>query len=420
MDFRTADQQRVVDTATYFARGYMSQGGYLNNTNMNRIAVVSLVDSATNSTWADSLTPSSCCPAYANYSGNGGTFSTMFRNTYLNKTADRLNVFLDGLVLNSSDISVAMDLCGFGWEVNSGKQWCSVFLRKYTTLLSEEGSKLSVYVADEWMNYEYAHDLNYYYGSGPGNPIAATTGYPWVKAVSDLFVSGPGASVANGNFTPPPLIMTFTVSLTAYCFCRLKDLTTSMTQHDNNIPPIIAALGLWNSSVSSPNEPETIYPLSITQRTDDPSRHFHATYSVMFLGSVALERMTCVVGGSTLAQEQHAGIVHQAGFFGGKVNMTFATPPTTATFVRARISEAPVLIPGCTSGPGSSCPLNQFTEMVDGPLANAAGDFVQVCGLQDNPKAESTMKFLTTAGDGKMMVVGIEGTPKGPAVPDNM
>ena len=88
----------------------------------------------------------------------------------------------------------------------------------------------------EWLDYEYAHDLNYYYGSGPGNPISAATGYPWVKAVSDLFAVGPGNTVGNGTLVPPALIMGFT--------------------HDNNIPPVIAALGLWNSTIESKNQEE--------------------------------------------------------------------------------------------------------------------------------------------------------------------
>ena len=47
--------------------------------------------------------------------------------------------------------------------------------------------------------------------SGPGNPIAAATGFPWVKAVTDLFAVGPGKTTTNGTFVPPPLLMSFTV-----------------------------------------------------------------------------------------------------------------------------------------------------------------------------------------------------------------
>jgi acid phosphatase len=62
-------------------------------------------------------------------------------------------------------------------------------------------------IESEWKDYEYAHDLNYYYGSGPGNPYSATTGYPWVKALTDIFSGTSGA-----GYQPPSLIMGFTVS----------------------------------------------------------------------------------------------------------------------------------------------------------------------------------------------------------------
>ncbi|KAJ3996675.1 hypothetical protein F5050DRAFT_1757488, partial [Lentinula boryana] len=67
-----------------------------------------------------------------------------------------------------------------------------------------------LYCSDhEWLDYEYVHDMNYYYGSSPGNPLSATTGYPWVKAIADLFEVGPHHTVANGTPVPPPLIVGF-------------------------------------------------------------------------------------------------------------------------------------------------------------------------------------------------------------------
>lgn len=47
--------------------------------------------------------------------------------------------------------------------------------------------------------------------SGPGNPIAAATGWPFIKEVSDLFQAGPGKTTANGTIAPPPLIIGFSV-----------------------------------------------------------------------------------------------------------------------------------------------------------------------------------------------------------------
>lgn len=127
--YRAADQQRSVDTATYFVRGYLSQGNYLNSTSLNRGIVITLPDSPKNTTFADSLTTSASCPAYAGPAQLGTTNSNLFRATYQNRTAARLNSFLDGLVLNATDIGVMQDLCGFGWEVSGEKRFCRIFTR---------------------------------------------------------------------------------------------------------------------------------------------------------------------------------------------------------------------------------------------------------------------------------------------------
>ncbi|KAK1220608.1 hypothetical protein PQX77_016557 [Marasmius sp. AFHP31] len=362
-----ASQQRVVDTATFFLRGYLSQGNYQPDPSLNRGTVITLAESATGAPFADSLTPSSSCPTYGTFSGAGSKNSDAFRATYRSAIAKRLNTFLNGLELNATDIGVMQDLCGFGFEIIGERRFCDVFLES------------------EWLDYEYAHDLNYYYGSGPGNPIAAATGYPWVKAVSDLFAAGPGNTVDNGTLVPPALIMGFT--------------------HDNNIPPIIAALGLWNSTTASQHEKETIYPLPVDRRVDDPRRMFHSSYLVSFLGNVALERMSCKVGGPSESEEREKGVFHQANVLGGNVEGT--SKGETEVFVRVRANDAPIAVPGCASGPGSSCPLKNFLEYVNGPRKTASGDFVEMCGLDGVEGATSEVKFLTTLGDGDGVLLGV-------------
>ncbi|KAF9269467.1 phosphoglycerate mutase-like protein [Marasmius fiardii PR-910] len=355
-----ASQQRCVDTAVYFLRGYLSQGNYLADPSLNRGTVITLVDSSVNTTFADSLTPSASCPTYTKFSVAGSTNSDKFRATFRGRIAERLNSFLDGLTLNTSDIGVMQDLCGFGFEVGGDKRFCDVFQES------------------EWLDYEYAHDLNYYYGSGPGNPVSAAVGYPWVKAIADLFAAGPGNTVTNGTLTPPSLIMTFT--------------------HDNNIPPIISALGLWNSSTGSGEDKETIYPLPVNKRIDDPRRMFHSSYLVSFYGNVALERMTCIIGGPNLEEQRKKGVFHQANVLGGTIKGVEEGKPKV--FVRVRANNAPILIPGCTSGPEKTCPLKDFLDYVNGPRKRASGDFVEACGLEGVQGAVSYMKFLTTEGDG--------------------
>ncbi|KAF7311381.1 Phosphoglycerate mutase-like protein [Mycena kentingensis (nom. inval.)] len=332
----SAGQQRCVDTATFFARGYLSQGNYLSEPSANRANIIVLPDSV-NYTFANSLTPSAGCPQYA--SGDTSSVAGTFRLSYQPRIAARLNKFLDGLQLNATDIGVMMDLCGFQTAVNGDTRFCGLF---------EES---------EWRLYEYAHDLNYYYGSGPGNPFSATVGFPWVSAVAELFSLGPGKTTPGGNITPPPLVMGFT--------------------HDNNLPPILSALGLWNTSSE-----RGVYPLSLTKPNE--KRKFRSSNVVAFRGYVALERMAC----SSVEDVQNNG--------------------TTHLFVRVRVDRAPVEIPGCASGPGSTCPLQQFTEYVHKTRARAAGDFVDKCGLSSVANSTSHATFFTIAPpDMDEVVVGL-------------
>lgn len=122
---RSASQQRVSDTATFFTRGYLSQGNYLTAPSSNRGTIISLPDSV-NFTFANSLTPSSGCPAYST-GDTGSASSNVFRATYQNAIAKRLNKFLDGLTLNATDIGVMQDLCGFQAEVDGDTRFCNVF-----------------------------------------------------------------------------------------------------------------------------------------------------------------------------------------------------------------------------------------------------------------------------------------------------
>nr|VWO97995.1 G-protein comlpex beta subunit CpcB [Ganoderma boninense] len=333
---RSAGQQRVVDTATYFTLGYLSQGNYLSAPSANRGQVVTMPDSV-NFTFADSLTPSAACPLYSQ--GDTSAKATTFRGTYQADVAKRLNTFLDGLTLDATDIGVMQDLCGFQAEVDGDMRFCDIFNES------------------EWLDYEYAHDLNYYYGSGPGNPFSATVGYPWLRAITDLFSAGPNRTQVGGNFVPPPLIMSFT--------------------HDNNLPPIVSALGVWNSSALP-----DVYPLSIVRA--NPGRTFRSSFLVSFRGYIALERMSCD------AHDPPVSVTHTS----GQVALGPGASANAQKYVRLKMNNAVIPLPGCTTGPGASCPLASFQDYVRS-RAEVAGDFVALCGLQGVKNATDTLDIFT-------------------------
>lgn len=132
---RSADQQRVLDTATYFTLGYLSQGNYLSASNANRGQIITTPDSV-NFTFADSLTPSAASPAYKG--GDTSSKAGMFRGTYQSKIAARLNTFLDGLALNATDVGVMQDLCGFQAEISGDTRFCDIFTGVLCSTVSNE------------------------------------------------------------------------------------------------------------------------------------------------------------------------------------------------------------------------------------------------------------------------------------------
>ncbi len=139
---RSAVQQRCVDTTTFFVRGYLSHGNYVNDTKVNRGTIITLPDSV-NTTFADSLTPSASCPAYYD-ANNGSAISNAYRSLYQERIADRLNLYLDGLVLDPTDIGVMQDLCGFSNEINGDKRWCNLFTGELVAFHSRTELSVSV------------------------------------------------------------------------------------------------------------------------------------------------------------------------------------------------------------------------------------------------------------------------------------
>ena len=75
-----------------------------------------------------------------------------------------------------------------------------------------------------------------------------------------------------------------------------------------------------------------------------------------------MERLQCDIGGLSLGDEESQGIFHQANHLGGTVRGK--AQGKNSTFVRIRVDHAPVPIPSCASGPGSTCPLGQFEQYI--------------------------------------------------------
>ncbi|KAK6426506.1 hypothetical protein LTR95_016123 [Oleoguttula sp. CCFEE 5521] len=304
---------RVVDSARLFARGYLGP----NATDLGRVYVLNNTDPRS---IANSLAPSDLCPLYNDTSG--GINATTWAEIYLPPIVTRINGLLSGLNFTASDITTFATLCGFETQITGRTSpWCDV-LKKH-----------------EIEQYEYAQDIRYYYGTGPGTDIEQQLMLPFLVALVQRFVDGPNATYVNANgtspFTPNPLIATFT--------------------NDGQISQLAAALGIYDDQK----------PLSATRI--DKNRIYISSTFVTLRGTIGFERLNC----------------------GSK-----------GLYMRIKLNDQVYPVAGCQGGPGKSCSLSKYQALV--AKKNAAfGGFVNACGIANSslvPAGQDKTTFLTNLG----------------------
>ncbi|KDN41990.1 hypothetical protein RSAG8_07035, partial [Rhizoctonia solani AG-8 WAC10335] len=198
--------QRTIDSARLFARGF---GG----PNATTLGTVYVVNPKGTQAGGNSLATSDLCPNYVDTSGANQT--TIWDNIYLPPILKRLQKYIKGVNITTSDISIMPYLCGFETQI-TGKlsPFCDIFTES------------------EFKQYEYRQDLRYYYGTGPGTDLPSTLMFPYLNATATLFLNGPGHTYPTG-FTPPPVIVSYT--------------------HDNQINELATAVGV--SILLAPSPP---------------------------------------------------------------------------------------------------------------------------------------------------------------------
>ncbi|KAK5114951.1 hypothetical protein LTR85_009989 [Meristemomyces frigidus] len=303
---------RVVDSAKLFARGYLGPNATVDGS----VYVLNQTDPRS---VANSLAPSDLCATYDDNSG--GENATIWAGTYLPPIVDRINSLLEGLQFNSSDVVLFPYLCGFETQITGRRSpWCDTFTET------------------EILQYEYAQDIRYWYGSGLGAQ-AQVDKYlmlPFLTELVQVFVNGPNASYTDANsttaFHPNTLIATFT--------------------NDGQINQLAAAIGVFDDQ---PPLPATEIPAK---------RTFRASNFVPMRGTIRFERLNCGARG---------------------------------LFMRIKLDDQVYPVPYCQQGPGRSCPLRQYQSIVANK-STVFGDFETACGIANTsvvPVGQDHTTFLT-------------------------
>lgn len=313
---------RVRDSARLFALGFLGP----NATGLGTIYALNASDPRS---WTNSLATSDLCTAYDDQAGS--PYRDEWEAIYLPPIRNRLNAQIQGpFRFTQSDVSIIPYLCGFETQITGRPSpFCPIFTQA------------------EILQYEYAQDLRYWYGTGLGSGIEKFQMLPVVDMVVRRFMDGPNATYESGNTTPP-----------------LPRIMAAFT-NDGQINQIIAALGVFD------NEPQ------LPPNRVPPHRLFKASRLTPMRGTVAFERLSCSI---SAVDATNVGSLH---------------PPGPQIYVRIRLNEVVYPVVDCFSGPGASCPLSQYKTLVDGKLF-AAGSFTELCKTTDsNFTSEPKADFLT-------------------------
>lgn len=295
---------RVRDSARMFAHGFLGP-------NATTLGTIHALNASDPRSWGNSLATSDLCTAY---NDNGGSpYTDIWANIYLPPIRARLNAGIHGnFNLTQSDVSIIPYLCGFETQITGRRSpFCDVFTE------------------EEVLQYEYAQDLRYWYGTGLGTDIEKYNMLPVLNGLIQRFVDGPNATyqTTNGTFVPPKIMASFS--------------------NDGQINQLVAALGIFD------NEPQLPSNRTLLERK------FRASRLVPMRGTVAFERLSCPATSGYLT-----------------------TNSTNQAYLRILLNEVVYPVVNCTSGPGSSCPLSQYQSIVQGKV-DAVGDLTEACNTTD-------------------------------------
>lgn len=212
-----------------------------------------------------------------------------------------------------------------------------------------------VFTDYELQQYEYANDIRYYYGLGPGTDLEQTMMMPYLDALVGLLEQGPninGTAADGSNFTLPSLLTTFL--------------------NDGQLAELVTASGVFDD--------EPVF--SGTEM--DPDRLFIASHFVTMRGTIAFERLNCAAAASPTLSRRHDNAI------------STTTSTTNSTYVRIKLNDAVYTLPFCKDGPGQSCLLSDYVKYVSDKYA-AEGDWITNCNVTaaDAPTAVQGASFYT-------------------------
>ncbi|KAF1979613.1 acid phosphatase PHO12 precursor [Bimuria novae-zelandiae CBS 107.79] len=302
--------------------------------NATELGTIYALNSSDPASWMNSLATSDLCPAYEDE--EGGAHIDHWQSIYLPPIVSRLNARINGdFNFTQQEVKIIPYLCGFETQITGKRSpFCDIF------------------TDEEILQYEYAQDLRYWYGVGLGTDIEKLQMLPTVDMLVRRFMDGPNATydLGNSTFQAPNIMASFT--------------------NDGQINQLIAATGVFD------NEPE------LPGNSTLPNRKFRVSRFTPMRGTVAFERLFCSPSNATGQKNSSAS----------QKRPDTSTTALSSAYIRILLNDVVYPVANCDSGPGASCPLSQYQEIVKSKL-DKTSSFTSLCNTTNadySSKPQST------------------------------
>ncbi|KZV99460.1 acid phosphatase [Exidia glandulosa HHB12029] len=250
---RASGSVRVVDSATNWTAGFVSKTGV-----PLPDALILPEDDGFNTTLDDSM-----CPTAASSDAQ----EAIWQDAFAPRIIARLRAFADppeSLNLTNVDVPNLMSLCSFHTLASA-----SFDIAPSTT----RSPWCKLWTAEDAAQFEYWMDLDKYYGTGYGNELGPVQGIGYVNELLARLTRTPVMDSTSTNRTLDADPATFPLDRALYA-----DFS-----HDNQMIPILAAMGVLNQT----------HPGAMNPARLDVGRTWIASQMVPFAGRVVVEKLSC-------------------------------------------------------------------------------------------------------------------------------
>ncbi|KAI9727894.1 MAG: hypothetical protein M1828_005299 [Chrysothrix sp. TS-e1954] len=362
----SASSQRAFRTAENLVRGLELPDGQIQVVAVPESDAVPQPDTASA---RGSLTPHQVCGAYDAEMGSEKV--AQYVRKYTGPILARFETLIPDFPWESNDVLAMQELCGYETATKASSSFCSS----------------SLFSSDEWLAFEYARDLDWFFRTGYGNvEMAGTLGMGWVDAMMKILTA---TASKGGSPKIEDVVLDAGGQLSGRRKAKRADETPNeaaspagqeqdlylSVSHAELLASVLTTLGLFNDSAYSMSG-NTSYTMPLDRINH--ARSWSTSNMLPFLGNIAIEKMNC----------------------SSAYGLDEVIDANDGDFYRVLVNEAPQVWPGCADGPAESCSRAGLQGMWEGWTARF-GNWAGLCGTDGGAGSMGgKMDFFWEPGNG--------------------